>query len=74
MADPIGGTHNWWFTKAQRKALGIAADDLTNDGTYTFGGGLSYTYDPNNRAVAGKYDYIGVSMHEFSEIMGRTRG
>ncbi|HEV7395485.1 MAG TPA: NF038122 family metalloprotease [Pyrinomonadaceae bacterium] len=74
LADPIGGTHNWFVTKAQRKALSIAADDQTLDGTYTFGGGFSYTYDPNNRAVAGKYDYIGVSMHEFSEIMGRIFG
>ena len=74
LADPIGGTHNWWVTKAQRKALSIAADDLTQDGIYTFGGGFTYTYDPNNRAVAGKIDYIGVSMHEFSEIMGRLGG
>jgi hypothetical protein len=74
LTDPIGGTHNWWVAKAQRKALSIVADDLTQDGTYTFGGGQPYTYDPNNRAVAGKYDYIGVSMHEFSEIMGRIPG
>jgi hypothetical protein len=74
LADPISGTHNWWVTKAQRKALKIATDDSTTDGTYTFGGGFSYTYDPNNRAVTGKIDYIGVSMHEFSEIMGRIGG
>lgn len=74
LADPIGGTHNWFVTRAQRKALSIAADDLTQDGTYTFGGGFTYTYDPNNRAVAGAIDYIGVSMHEFSEIMGRLFG
>lgn len=71
LADPIGGTHNWWVSRAQSKALNIAADDLSSDGTFTFGGGFSYTYDPNNRAVAGKYDYIGVSLHEFTEIMGR---
>lgn len=74
LTDPISGTHNWLVSKAQRKALSIVADDLTRDGTYTFGGGFSYTYDPNNRAVAGKFDYIGVSMHEFSEIMGRIPG
>src|SRR5207237_4488824 len=38
---------------------------------FTFGGGFSYTYDPANRAVPGKADFIGVAMHEFSEIMGR---
>ncbi|HEV2715420.1 MAG TPA: NF038122 family metalloprotease, partial [Terriglobales bacterium] len=71
MADPIGGSHLYVVSKAERKALGLAADDLTNDGTYTFGGGFTYTYDPNNRAVPGAFDFIGVTMHEYSEIMGR---
>ena len=30
-----------------------------------------FTYDPNNRAVAGAYDFIGVVEHEFTEDMGR---
>ena len=51
--------------------MGVLPNDLSNDGTFTFGGGFSYTYDPNNRAVAGKFDFIGVAMHEISEIMGR---
>ena len=71
MADPIGGSHLYVVSKAQRKALGLAGDDLSNDGTYTFGGGFTYTYDPANRAVPGAIDFIGVTMHEYSEIMGR---
>lgn len=70
-ADPIGTTHLYVVTRAQRKALGLAVNDLTNDGTFTFGGGFSYTYDPFGRVAAGKIDFIGVAMHEFSEIMGR---
>jgi subtilisin-like proprotein convertase family protein len=70
-SDPVATAHDWLASKAQAKALAINGDDLTNDGTYTFGGGFSYTYDSANRAVPGKFDYIGVSMHEFSEIMGR---
>jgi hypothetical protein len=58
-------------SKAQRKALGLALDDMTTDGTFTFGGGFTYTYDPANRAVPGAFDFIGVTMHEYSEIMGR---
>ena len=70
--DPIGGGHTYFVSRAEAKALGLSADDaVTTDGTYTFGGGFSYTYDPNNRAVPGKIDYIGVSMHEISEVMGR---
>ncbi|HEY2124847.1 MAG TPA: NF038122 family metalloprotease [Chthoniobacterales bacterium] len=70
-ADPIGGAHMYIVSRAEAKALGFIANDLSNDGTFTFGSGFSYTYDPANRAVAGKIDFIGVAMHELSEIMGR---
>ena len=69
--DPIGSAHMYLVTRAEAKALRLRADDFTIDGTFTFGGGFSYTYDPANRAVSGKMDFIGVAMHEFSEIMGR---
>lgn len=71
-ADPIATNHLYLVSRAQAKALGIRADDQQNDGTFNFGGGQQWTYDPNNRKVAGKFDFIGVAMHEFSEIMGRT--
>jgi hypothetical protein len=71
-ADPIvGAAHTWWVSKAEAKALGLVADDLTNDGTMTFGAGFTYTFDPSNRAVSGAFDFIGVAMHEMSEVMGR---
>lgn len=63
-ADPTGGGL-FDFAKAEAKALGIIADDHTNDGTFTFGSGFSYTFDPNNRAVAGEIDFIGVAEHDF---------
>jgi hypothetical protein len=72
-ADPIGTTHVYIVTQAQSKALGIIPDDaVTNDGTFTFYGGHMYTYDPNNRAVAGRFDFVGLALHEFTEIMGRV--
>lgn len=71
-SDPIPGNHIYFVTQAQAKALGLIPDDAaTSDGTFTFGGGHSFTYDPNNRAVAGKIDFIGTALHEFTEIMGR---
>lgn len=71
-ADPIPGNHVYFVTQAQAKALGLIPDDAgTSDGTFTFGGGHMFTYDPNNRAVAGKIDFIGTALHEFTEIMGR---
>ena len=73
VVDPTGG-HNYATSTAQAKALSLTGASTNNDGTYTFNNTLSYTFDPNNRAVAGKYDFIGVSMHEISEIMGRIPG
>lgn len=71
-ADPIVGNHSYLVTVAQAKALGLRADDaVTVDGTFTFGGGHQFTYDPNNRALPGKIDFIGTALHEFTEIMGR---
>lgn len=71
-ADPIATAHQYNVTRAQAKALGLRPDDMQNDGTFNFGGGHPWTYDPNNRNVAGKFDFIGVAMHEYSEIMGRN--
>ncbi|HXI84029.1 MAG TPA: NF038122 family metalloprotease [Verrucomicrobiae bacterium] len=72
VSDPTGGTSaNFLVARAQAKALGIIPSDATQDGTFTFGAGFSYTYDPLNRAVAGKFDFIGVAFHEITEIMGR---
>jgi len=71
-ADPIGTAHQYQVTQAQAKALGLIPDNaVTVDGTFTFFGGHMYTYDPNNRAVAGRFDFIGLALHEFTEIMGR---
>jgi len=70
--DPNGGG-NYLLSKAQAKALGV--NGVTgSDGTFTFAANQSYTFDPNNRAVAGKYDFIGVVEHEITEIMGRNSG
>src|ERR1700674_3313004 len=58
-------------TTAQAKALGFVPDNLSYDGTITFSNHVAYTFDPNNRAAPGEYDFIAVAEHEMSEIMGR---
>ena len=70
VTDPTNGGL-FVTTTAQAKALGLVADNLSNDGTITFSNHIAYTFDPNNRAVAGEYDFIGVAEHELSEILGR---
>jgi hypothetical protein len=74
-AEGFDQTDDWYATSSEAKALGLlAGDNAALDGTFTFSDVDSYTYDPNDRAVAGEYDFIGVAEHEFAELMGRTQG
>lgn len=73
-SDPTGSS-TWYVPRAECKALGlsgVSANDTTTDGTVTFSSTKSYTFDPTNRAVAGKFDFIGVVQHEITEVMGRA--
>ncbi len=71
--DPTGGG-SFVVSRAEAKALGLIPSDTTVDGTFSFNSSVAYTFDPNNRAVAGEYDFIGVAEHEIAEIMGRIPG
>lgn len=72
--DPTHGGH-FVLSNAQAKALGLLnATSVATDGTFSFASNKAYTYDPNNRAVSGEFDFIGVAEHEISEIMGRIGG
>jgi hypothetical protein len=64
-------SNNFAVTTAQAKALGLDESYNGLDGYVIFSNAVSYTYDPNNRGVAGEYDFIGVAEHEISEVMGR---
>lgn len=72
--DPYfsGCSNCWYATSADAKALGLITDQSVFDGTYTFDNTVSYTYNPANRGASGLFDFIGVTEHEFSELMGRT--
>jgi hypothetical protein len=71
--DPTGAQPGSGFgtVAAEGKALGLIPDSLASDGTITFGAGFAFTFDPNNRAVVGEFDFIGIVEHEISEVMGR---
>lgn len=68
-SDPTAGG-SYWLTSAQAKALGVTTSG--SDGTVTMGTGFDYTFDPNLRAVVGDYDFIGIALHEITEVMGRV--
>lgn len=75
-SNPIAG-NQWVCPRAEVKALGLPGalpNDSTNDGSIGFASDVTYTFDPNNRAVAGKYDFIGVAEHEITEVLGRIFG
>jgi len=72
--DPTNGG-DFELNSALGKLFGEKpANDPGVDGTFNFGALQQYTFDPNNRAVAGAYDFIGVAEHEISELMGRLPG
>jgi len=73
--DPTGGG-NFLLSTSQQKALGlIAANAPGIDGVFTFSTtAATYSFDPNNRAVAGERDFIGLAEHEITEDMGRFEG
>src|SRR6516165_4071554 len=71
VTDPTGG-RAFRMSDAEAKALGLRVENAPGiDGWVGFSSTASYTFDPNNRAVAGEFDFISVAEHEIAEIMGR---
>jgi hypothetical protein len=70
--DPTGG-RTISVNLANAKALGLAPHLPRNqlDGSVGFSDSASWAFDPNQRAQAGAYDFIGVAMHEVGETLGR---
>ena len=69
VADPTAGAGIWWVCRAQAKAIGLIADDFSNDGTTTFGTGNPFSF--SGPPPLGTYDFTGIAAHEISEVMGR---
>jgi hypothetical protein len=71
LADPTPG-RNFAMSNAEAKALGLLAGNAAGtDGWVGFNSAVTYTFDPNNRAVAGAFDFFGIASHEITEVMGR---
>jgi hypothetical protein len=70
--DPTGGG-TFFVNDALAKTMGlISPNNSASDGTFTFGAGWNFTFDPNHRALGNYFDFIGIAEHEMSEIMGRS--
>ena len=72
-SDPTNGG-NFDIGTAAAKALGLLSPNGSGvDGSIGFTNiSNTFTFDPNNRAIPGEYDFIGVALHEISEVMGRV--
>jgi fibronectin-binding autotransporter adhesin len=71
--SPAGGPYE--VPNAEAKALGLlSANNSAIDGSVTFGSANPWAFNPNNRAVPGEFDFIGVAYHELTEAMGRVWG
>ncbi len=70
-ADPANEA-SFYVSTGEAKALGLFTGSPTAvDGWVGLAADAAFTFDPNNRGVAGKYDAIGALEHEISEILGR---
>ena len=66
-------THGGKFWVTDTMAVNLHLVSLTSIQAYVgLDSTASYTFDPNNRAVAGKYDAVGTIEHELTEVMGRV--
>lgn len=77
VADP-SPTGSWIVAYPEARILGLVSAtarpiaSVPEDGEIGFATNVNYTFDPNNRSVPGKYDFIGVAQHEMSEVLGRN--
>lgn len=69
-SDPTFGGP-WYMSLAEARALNLSGLPPGEDGAVGFATTVSFTFDPGNRIVPGKYDFIGVAEHEISEVLGR---
>jgi hypothetical protein len=67
-SDPTtGGASTWALSVGQEKALGLTPGSTPFDDYVVLNSSVAWTFDPNNRAIAGEYDAIGAIEHEISE-------
>jgi hypothetical protein len=75
-SDPVTGSHTWWMTDVEAKALGLISTTITVDAHVGFADTSHFTFDYNRSdgITAGQYDFFGSVLHEITEVMGRELG
>ncbi|GAC1448959.1 MAG: hypothetical protein NVSMB70_18260 [Chamaesiphon sp.] len=80
-SDP-GLSSTYFVPNAEAKALGFTPqnafatgpDGQNYDGLFSFNPTYSFSFSKNSPPPAGGYDFIALTEHELSEIMGRIKG
>jgi hypothetical protein len=68
--SPVAGT--FWATTGEAKALGLLpGTQASTDGFTGFSSSLAFDFNNADGVTAGTFDFNGVVLHEFSEVMGR---
>lgn len=62
---------SYWVPTAHAKAIGLAGPSTATDGYVGFSGTQTFDFDRADGITAGTYDFFGIAMHEFTEVMGR---
>lgn len=62
-----------YISAANAKAIGAVANSTTtSDGSVGFDSSYAYSFNTTGPTASGTYDFVGLAMHEISEVMGRT--
>src|SRR5580698_4362761 len=72
-SDPTSGA-GFFVPLPEGEVLGLDGTSNQLVGYAGLSSAFPFTFDPNNRAVAGDFDAIGAMEHEITEVLGRIAG
>lgn len=74
--DNDGSANNFVLsiTQANAKALGFTGLGTGADASITFSSNFAFDFDPTDGIGAGKYDFLGIAIHEIGHALGFVSG
>jgi len=65
---------NLYVSRANLKAVGLLADDGSNDATVKLNSYYSYDFDNSDGIDSGHFDFVGIAIHEIGHALGFVSG
>lgn len=76
--DSDANNQTIWGTRANAKAAGLLSASADSDATVTFSRASAtagkFDYDRSDGIAVGKYDFLGIAIHEIGHALGFTSG